>query len=100
MNLNLKRCPKTIVLEFIHFSEIHFLTTAVLFLYTQVFEKRDNTSCTTVLCSLFDLYKKASKKTFIASLQGKGKSSEASQDITMLQEAPYESMDKLQIERS
>lgn len=34
VNLNLKKCPKTIILEFIHFSEMHFLTTAVLFLYT------------------------------------------------------------------
>ena len=34
VNLNLKRCPKTIVLEFIHFSEMHYLTTALLFLNT------------------------------------------------------------------
>ena len=41
VNLNLKKCPKTIVLEFIHFSEMHYLTTAILFLHTQVFEKKD-----------------------------------------------------------
>lgn len=34
VNLNLNQCPKTIVLEFIHFSEQNFLTTAILFLYT------------------------------------------------------------------
>jgi hypothetical protein len=34
VNLNFNQCPKTIVLEFIHFSEKHFLSTAILFLYT------------------------------------------------------------------
>ena len=34
VNLNFAQCPKTIVLEFIHFSEKHFLSTAILFLYT------------------------------------------------------------------
>lgn len=62
VNLNLRRCPKTIVLEFIHFAEIHYLTTAILFLYTQAYERKDNTACTTVLCSLFQLYRTATKK--------------------------------------
>ena len=44
VNMNLAQCPKTIVLEFIHYAEQHFLTTAVLFLYTQVFEKKDVSS--------------------------------------------------------
>ena len=41
VNLNFNQCPKTIVLEFIHFSEQNYLTTALLFLYTQVIEKKD-----------------------------------------------------------
>jgi hypothetical protein len=41
INLNLSLCPKTIILEFIHFSEQYFLISAVLCLYTQVIEKKD-----------------------------------------------------------
>jgi hypothetical protein len=41
INLNLNQCPKTVVLQFIDFSEKNFLSTAILFLYTQVFEKKD-----------------------------------------------------------
>jgi hypothetical protein len=111
VNLNLRRCPKTIVLEFIHFSEMHFLTTAVLFLYTQVFEKKDKTSCTTVLLSVFDLYKKASKKARQEIFKPKAPnvasgpaSNEATQmqhiDIHMLKDVPYDSTEKQQIERS
>ncbi len=102
VNLNLKRSPKTIVLEFIHFAEQHYLTTAILFLHTQVFEKKDNTSCTTVLCSLFDLYKKANKKNLQAMFMLKPQQAGSPQvvDITNLREAPYESLDKQQIERS
>ena len=40
VNLNLSQCPKTTVLEFIHYSEQHFLTTAILYLYCQVYEKK------------------------------------------------------------
>ena len=41
VNLNLSQCPKTIILEFIHFCEQNFLTTALLFLYTQSFDRKD-----------------------------------------------------------
>jgi hypothetical protein len=45
INLNFSQCPKPVVLELIHFSEQHFLSTAILFLYTQVFERKDDSSC-------------------------------------------------------
>ena len=80
VNLNLSQAPKTIVMEFIHFSEQHYLTTAILFLHTQVFERKDNTSCTLVLWSLFDLFKKATKR-----------SQATLMDLQMLREASYDS---------
>eukprot|EP00347_Sterkiella_histriomuscorum_P012402 403368713 len=89
VNLNLAQCPKTIVLEFIHYSEQNFLTTAILYLYTQVFEKKDNTSCVQILFSLFDLYKKAGKKN-----QG------LLIDIQNLKEFTYESKEKQKVEKS
>ena len=41
INLNFKQCPKSCVLELIHYSEQHFLSTAILYLYTTVFERKD-----------------------------------------------------------
>eukprot|EP00347_Sterkiella_histriomuscorum_P024298 403331615 len=89
INLNFNQIEKKIVLEFIHFSEKQFLSTAILFLYTQVIEKKDNTSCVQVLCSLFDLYKKCSKNSQISMI-----------DLQMLREFDYESEEKKQIEKS
>lgn len=41
VNLNLKKCPQQIILEFLHFADMHYLTTAILFLHTSVLEKKD-----------------------------------------------------------
>jgi hypothetical protein len=98
---------------------MHYLTTAILFLYTSVYEKRDNTSCQLILCSLFDLYKKANKKNLIAQIkepvktkaqimagmeatpsQQVAQAHHYSVDIGSLKDASYDSIDKLQIERS
>lgn len=89
VNLNFGQCPKTTVLEFIHYAEAHFLSTAILFLFTQVIEKKDNTSCVQVLCSLFDLYKKTSKQAAVSLI-----------DLQMLREFEYESEEKRAIEKS
>lgn len=61
VNLNLNQCTKETVLAFIRYAEQHFLTSSVLFLYTHLFERKDNASCVQVLFSLFDLYKRASE---------------------------------------
>ena len=41
VNLNLSQCPKDTMLAYIKYSERHFLTTGVIFLYTQLFERKD-----------------------------------------------------------
>jgi capsular polysaccharide biosynthesis protein len=59
VNLNLTQCPKSLVLNFIKYSEEHFLTTAIISLYTQLFERKENASCVQLLFSLYDLYRRA-----------------------------------------
>ena len=39
--MNFKKCPQSIILEFLHFADMHYLTTAILFLHTSVLEKKD-----------------------------------------------------------
>lgn len=50
INLNFKQCPKKCVLQLIHYSEQHYLSTAILFLYTSVFERKDVMFLTYLTC--------------------------------------------------
>ena len=59
VNLNLSQCPKDSILNFVKYCEQHFLTTGIIYLYTQLLERKDNASCVQVLFSLYDLYKQA-----------------------------------------
>lgn len=59
VNLNMSQCSRQTIQNFIKHAETHFLTTCVLFLYTQLLDRKDNSSCVQVLFSLFDLYKRS-----------------------------------------
>ena len=57
INLCLKDCPKSVILELIQFAEENFLSTALLYLHTAVFDSKDEASCTHVILALLDLYR-------------------------------------------
>lgn len=79
-------------MHFIKYSEEHFLTTAIIFLYTQLFDRKDNASCVSVLFSLYDLYKRATedKKQVVATKV----------DLRSLKELLDQSKEKSKIEQS
>ena len=58
--LNFKNYPDAGKRDLIDYCEKNFLTTALLFLKSQVYVLKNNTSCLEVLFSLITLYKKAS----------------------------------------
>jgi len=78
-------------LNFVKYSEKHFLTTAIIFLYTQLFDRKDNASCVSVLFSLYDLYKRASEDQ---------KEATSKLDLKSLKQLIGESEEKSKIERS
>lgn len=41
VNLNLVKCSKDTILNFVRYAEKHFLTSSVIALYTQLFERKD-----------------------------------------------------------
>lgn len=41
VNLNLSQCPKTTILSFVKYCEQNYLTTGIIFLYTELFERKD-----------------------------------------------------------
>ena len=41
INLNLSQCSKHVILNFVKYCEKHYLTTSIIFLYTQLFERKD-----------------------------------------------------------
>ena len=45
VNLNLSQCTKDTILHFVKYCEQHFLTTGIIYLYTQLLERKDNASC-------------------------------------------------------
>lgn len=63
VNLNVSQCTKDTILQYVKYCEEHFLTTGIIYLYTQLLEKKDNASCVQVLFSLYDLYKRAPDQT-------------------------------------
>ena len=78
-------------MNFVKYSEKHFLTTAIIFLYTQLFDRKDNASCVSVLFSLYDLYKRASEDQ---------KEATSKLDLKSLKQLIGESEEKSKIERS
>jgi hypothetical protein len=55
-NLNLKECPKSVILELIQFSEQNYLSSALLYLHTAVFDSKDDASCIHCILALLNLY--------------------------------------------
>jgi hypothetical protein len=45
VNLDLKRCSISIILELLNFAETNCLTTAIFFLHNSALEKKDKSSC-------------------------------------------------------
>jgi hypothetical protein len=68
INLCLKDCPKSVLLELIQFAAENFLSTALLYLHTAVFDAKDEASCTHVILALLGLYRQA-KETNPGSLE-------------------------------
>lgn len=68
INLCLKDCPKAVLLELIQFAAENFLSTALLYLHTAVFDSKDEASCTHVILALLELYRQA-KETNPGSLE-------------------------------
>lgn len=62
-NLCLKECPKPIILELIQFSEQNFLSSALLYLHTAVFDTKEDASCIHVILALLHLYRQARNTT-------------------------------------
>ena len=61
-NLCLKECPKPIILELIQFSEQNFLSSALLYLHTAVFDSKEDASCIHVILALLHLYRQAKER--------------------------------------
>ena len=61
VNLNLKNCPKEVILDLIQFSEVNYLSSALLYLHTEVedtpLDAQEDQSCTHVILSLLNLFR-------------------------------------------
>ena len=55
----MRECPKSVILELIQFSEKNFLSSALLYLHTAVFDTKDDASCIHCILALLNLYSQA-----------------------------------------
>lgn len=61
INLKLSDCPKSAITELIQFSEENFLSTALLYLHTSIYDPKDEESCQRLILALLHLYREAKK---------------------------------------
>jgi hypothetical protein len=59
--LKLSDCPKSAITELIQFSEENFLSTALLYLHTSIYDPKDEESCQRLILALLHLYREAKK---------------------------------------
>ena len=89
INLSLKDCPKPFLMELIEFCQEYFLSTALLYLHTVVYDTAEEALCVPVILSLLALYRQA-KRTNPGTLE----------EIKRIKDLPPDSMERLKAEKS